>query len=81
MEAFEDIKLNTKKDIIIEGLMKSNGVYLIVSQPKVGKSLFALQLANSIANGLPATASTTGTSGRNAFPRPFKRWDNHLSKL
>lgn len=53
MEAFEDIKLNTKKDIIIEGLMKSNGVYLIVSQPKVGKSLFALQLANSIANGKP----------------------------
>lgn len=25
-------------------------VYLLVSKPKVGKSLFALQLANSIAN-------------------------------
>lgn len=53
MEAFEDIKISTKKDIIIDGLMKSNGVYLIVSQHKVGKSLFALQLANSIANGKP----------------------------
>ena len=53
MEAFEDIKVSTKKDIIIEGLMKSNGVYLIISQPKVGKSLLALQLANSIANGNP----------------------------
>ena len=53
MEAFENIILDTKKDIIIDGLMKSNGVYLIVSQPKVGKSLFALQLANSIANGKP----------------------------
>ena len=52
MEAFENIILDTKKDIIIDGLMKSNGVYLLVSKPKVGKSLFALQLANSIANGI-----------------------------
>ena len=52
MEAFEEINLDTKKDIIIDGLMKSNGVYLLVSKPKVGKSLFALQLANSIANGI-----------------------------
>ena len=33
--------------------MRSKGVYLLVSKPKVGKSLFALQLANSIANGKP----------------------------
>ena len=30
--------------------MKSKGVYLLVSKPKVGKSLFTLQLANSIVN-------------------------------
>ena len=52
MKAFEDIKdSDIKKDIIIDGLMRSNGVYLLVSKPKVGKSMFALQLADSIANG------------------------------
>ena len=53
MKAFEDLKPSTKKDIIIEGLMRSKGVHLLVSKPKVGKSLFALQLANSVANGIP----------------------------
>ena len=53
MKAFEDLKESTKKDIIIDGLMRSKGVYLLVSKPKVGKSLFTLQLANSIANGKP----------------------------
>lgn len=53
MKAFEELISSTKKDIIIDGLMRSKGVYLLVSKPKVGKSLFALQLANSIANGIP----------------------------
>lgn len=53
MKSFEELKESTKKDIIIDGLMRSKGVYLLVSKPKVGKSLFALQLANSIANGIP----------------------------
>ena len=53
MKAFEELKESTKKDIIIDGIMRSRGVYLLVSKPKVGKSLFALQLANSIANGKP----------------------------
>ena len=53
MKAFEELKESTKKDIIIDGLMRSKGVYLLVSKPKVGKSLFALQLSNSIANGKP----------------------------
>ncbi len=52
MRAFEELKASTKKDIIIEGLMKSKGVLLLVSKPKVGKSMFALQLANSVANGI-----------------------------
>ena len=50
MKAFEELKETTKKDIIIDGIMRSKGVYLLVSKPKVGKSLFALQLANSIVN-------------------------------
>lgn len=53
MKAFEELKESTKKDIIIDGLMRSKGVYLLVSKPKVGKSLFALQLSNSVANGKP----------------------------
>lgn len=44
-------KNNIKKDFIVENLMKSNGLYCLVARPKVGKSLFALQLANSIATG------------------------------
>lgn len=50
MKAFEELKETTKKDIIINEIMRSKGMYLLVSKPKVGKSLFALQLANSIAN-------------------------------
>lgn len=41
----------TKKDFIVDNLMKSKGLYCLVARPKVGKSLFALQLANSIATG------------------------------
>lgn len=41
----------TKKDFIVDYLMKSKGLYCLVARPKVGKSLFALQLANSIATG------------------------------
>ena len=52
MKAFEDLVSSTKKDIIIDGLMMSKGVYLLVSKPKVGKPLFALQLANSFAANL-----------------------------
>lgn len=53
MKAFEELYSSTKKDIIIDNFMRSKGVYLLVSKPKVGKSLFALQLANSFANGIP----------------------------
>ena len=48
MKAFENLKESTKKGIIIDGLMRSKGVYLLVSKPKVGKSLFALQLSDSL---------------------------------
>lgn len=53
MKAFEELKETTKKDIIIDGIMRSKGVYLLVSNPKVGKSMFALQLSNSSINGKP----------------------------
>ena len=41
----------TKKDFIVDNFMKSNGLYCLVARPKIGKSLLALQLANSIATG------------------------------
>lgn len=51
MQAVEDIDINTKKDNIIDGIMKSNGLYCLVSNAKVGKSMFALQLSHAIATG------------------------------
>ncbi len=59
MIAIEDVDKSIKKDIIVEGLMRSKGVYLLVSQPKVGKSMFALQLAYSLTNGLPFLGNKT----------------------
>ena len=51
MKAIEEVDTNTKKDNIIDGIMKSNGLYCLVSNAKVGKSMFALQLANAITKG------------------------------
>ena len=52
MKTISEIRNNyIKKDFIIENLMKSNGLYCLVARPKVGKSLLALQLANSVATG------------------------------
>ena len=50
MKQLNDVK-SIKKDIIVEDLMISNGVYLLVSHPKVGKSMFAQQLAVSLTTG------------------------------
>lgn len=51
-----------KKDFIVDKLMKFRGVYCLVARPKVGKSLFALQLANSVANGQEFLGLKTITS-------------------
>ncbi len=53
MKAFEELKETTKKDTIINNIMKSKGVYLLVSNPKVGKSMLTLQLSCSVINGTP----------------------------
>ena len=45
-----ELKECKKKDNIINGKMKSNGLYCLVAKPKVGKSFLALQLADSVAN-------------------------------
>jgi KaiC/GvpD/RAD55 family RecA-like ATPase len=52
MKNISDMKKNPiKKDFIVDKLMKPSGLYCLVARPKVGKSIFALQLANSIATG------------------------------
>ena len=51
MKQLNEINKSIKKDIIVENLMISNGVYLLVSHPKVGKSMFAQQLASSLTTG------------------------------
>lgn len=51
MIAFEDIDINTKKDNIIDGIMKSKGLYCFVSHAKVGKSILSLQLIDCFVNG------------------------------
>ena len=51
MKQINKINKGIKKDIIVENLMISNGVYLLVSHPKVGKSMFAQQLAFSLTTG------------------------------
>lgn len=50
MIPIEQLKIDIKKDNIIDGIMKSNGLYCLVAEPKVGKSFLELQLANSLTN-------------------------------
>ena len=51
MRVIEDIMNIEKKDNIIDDIMKSKGLYCLVSNAKVGKSMFALQLSYGIASG------------------------------
>jgi len=51
MKALEEIDINIKKDNIIDNIMKSKGLYCLVSNAKVGKSMLALQLSNSLVYG------------------------------
>lgn len=51
MRVIEDKIKTTKKDNIISEIMKSKGLYCLVSNAKVGKSMLALQLSYSLATG------------------------------
>lgn len=48
MRSIEEKNISQKKDNIIEDIMKSKGLYYLVSNAKVGKSMLALQLAYSL---------------------------------
>lgn len=51
MKPIEQLKTIYNDNNIIDGIFKNNGLYCLVAEPKVGKSLLALQLANSLING------------------------------
>ncbi|MEG2993311.1 MAG: AAA family ATPase [Bacilli bacterium] len=59
--------INSKNNIqiknnIIDGIMKSNGLYCLVARPKVGKSLLALQIAHSLVSDKQFLGFDTNTS-------------------
>lgn len=53
MKNLEINKLEHNNDYVIEDMIRHDGIYCLVAPPKAGKSLFALQIANSIVNNLP----------------------------
>jgi RecA-family ATPase len=60
MRAIEEkIELTEKKDNIINEIMKSRGLYCLVSEEKVGKTLLSLQLAHSLITGTDFLGHTT----------------------
>ena len=54
MKTIEELK-NSIVDInyIIENMIRENGLYCLLGEAKVGKSVLALQIANSVCNGIP----------------------------
>ena len=63
MKAIEELDNTIKKDNIIDGIMKSKGLYCLVANAKVGKSMFALQLSNALTKGKQFL-------GHNTMPSP-----------
>ena len=53
MKTIEELK-NSIIDInyIIENMIRENGLYCLLGEAKVGKSALALQIANSVCNGI-----------------------------
>ena len=75
--------ISIKKDIIINNIMKSKGVYLLVSNPKVGKSMLALQLSCSVINGTPFLGNSETTETLETYTHMFKKilqmYQNYLT--
>lgn len=52
MKSINDLQNISFKQDIIDGLFKYKGLYVLVAAAKAGKSLLALQISNSVTNGL-----------------------------
>lgn len=50
MKSLTELVETKEKDLIINGIMKSKGLYCLIALPKVGKSLLALQISDCISN-------------------------------
>lgn len=54
MKTIEELKCSIVNiNYIIENMIRENGLYCLLGEAKVGKSAMALQIANSVANGIP----------------------------
>jgi len=53
LKSINDLQNISFKQDIIDGLFKYKGLYVLVAAAKAGKSLLALQISNSVTNGLP----------------------------
>ena len=53
MKTITELKSSiVEMDYIIENMIRENGLYCLLGEAKVGKSAMALQIANSVANGI-----------------------------
>ena len=54
MKTIEELRSSiVDVNYIIENMIRENGLYCLLGEAKVGKSAMALQIANSVANGIP----------------------------
>ena len=54
MKTIEELRSSiVDMNYIIENMIRENGLYCLLGEAKVGKSAMALQIANSICNGIP----------------------------
>lgn len=54
MKTIEELKNSIVYiNYIIENMIRENGLYCLLGEAKVGKSALALQIANSVFNGIP----------------------------
>ena len=54
MKTIEELRSSiVDMNYIIQDIIRENGLYFLLGEAKVGKSAMALQIANSICNGIP----------------------------
>ena len=54
MKTIEELRNDiVEPNYIIENMIRENGLYCLLGEAKVGKSAMAIQIANSVANGIP----------------------------
>lgn len=54
MKTIEELRSNIVDiNYIIKNMIRKNGLYCLLGEAKVGKSAMALQIANSVAKGIP----------------------------